>query len=103
MTNATEVRQHRGKQLVQLFNSRSCSWTMTFVLQVYKCHHPQGDAFSQSPDVLLHVPYLTEQRGEFMVVHSPGCEHLCVVIVEGSQLRQTAQETGKVLRLLRML
>lgn len=34
MTNAIKVRQQRGKQLVQGFNSTSCSWTMTLSLQV---------------------------------------------------------------------
>lgn len=53
--------------------------------------------------VSLHVPDLTEQRGKFVVVHSPGCEHLCVVVAERPQLRQASQETSEVLRILRML
>ncbi len=51
----------------------------------------------------LHIPDLTEQWGELVVVHSPGSEHLCVVVAECSQLRQTTQEASKVLRLLWVL
>lgn len=67
------------------------------------CYHPYVIALFTSPGVSLHIPDLTEQWGKFVVVHSPGCEHLCVVVVECSQLRQAAQETSKVLRLLWML
>lgn len=67
------------------------------------CFHPYGTAFSASPGVSLHVPYFTEQRRKFMVVHFPGREHLCVVVAECSQLRQAAQQTSKVLRLLWVL
>lgn len=55
------------------------------------------------PGDSLHVPDLTEQRGKFVVVHSPGCEHLCVVVAESSQLCQTAQETSEVLWILWMV
>lgn len=51
----------------------------------------------------LHVPDLTKQRSEFVVVHPPGREHLCVVVAERPQLSQTAQQTSKVLRVLRMV
>lgn len=67
------------------------------------CSHPHVTTFSSSPGASLHVPYLTEQRREFMVVHSPGSEHLGVVVAERSQLRQTAQEASKVLLLLWVL
>ena len=53
--------------------------------------------------VSLHVPDLTEQRGKFVVVDSPGCEHLRMVVAERPQLRQASQETSEVLRILRML
>lgn len=56
-----------------------------------------------TPSGVSHIPDLTEQWGKFMVVHSPGCKHLCVVVAERSQLSQTAQETSKILRLLWML
>lgn len=51
----------------------------------------------------LHIPDFTEQRGEFVVVDSPGCQHLCVVVVKRSQLCQAAQETSEVLWLQWML
>lgn len=51
----------------------------------------------------LHVPDLTKQRSKFVVVHPPGCEHLCVVVAERPQLSQTAQQTSKVLGVLRMV
>lgn len=51
----------------------------------------------------LHIPDLTEQRGKLVVVHSPGREHLGVVVAERPQLRQAAQETCEVLRLLGMV
>lgn len=46
----------------------------------------------------LHIPDLTEQRGKLVVVHSPGREHLGVVVAERPQLCQAAQEAGEVLR-----
>lgn len=51
----------------------------------------------------LNIPDLTEQRGELVVIHFPGREHLCVVVAERPQLRQAAQETGEVLRFLGMV
>lgn len=50
----------------------------------------------------LHVPDLAEQRGELVVVDLPGGEHLGVVVAEGPQLRQAAQQAGEVLGLPRV-
>lgn len=51
----------------------------------------------------LHIPDLTKQRGKLVIVHSPGREHLGVVVAERPQLRQAAQETGEVLWLMGMV
>lgn len=51
----------------------------------------------------LHVPDLTEQRSKFVVVDSPGSEHLCVVVAQRPQLSEAAQQTSKVLGVLRMV
>ena len=102
--HAIRVRQHRGKKLVQGFKSRSSSWNITLSCKFKcSCYHPQGTTFFPFPVVSLHIPDLTEQGGKFVVVHPPGREHLCMVVVECSQLCQTAQETSKVLRLRGML
>lgn len=66
-------------------------------------YHPYVTASSTAATASLHVPDLTQQRGEFVVVRPPGREHLRMVVVECSQLRQATQETSKVLRLLWML
>lgn len=70
-------------------------------LKVHKITPLFSSIFTGS--VSLYVPDLAEQRGKLVVVDSPGREHLCVVVAERPQLRQAAQETSKVLRLLRML
>lgn len=48
----------------------------------------------------LHVPDLAQERGELVVVHPPGHQHLGVVVVEGPQLREAPQQAGEVLRVL---
>lgn len=58
---------------------------------------------SSLPGKSLHVPDLTKQRCKFVVVHPPGCEHLCMVMAERPQLCQTTQETSKVLWILWMV
>lgn len=73
------------------------------VLQVLNVHIVVPICFCSLYVWSLHIPDLTEQRREFVVVDSPGCEHLCVVVAESSQLCQTAQETSEVLRILWMV
>lgn len=51
----------------------------------------------------LYIPDFTEQRGEFVVIYSPGHQHLCVVMIECPQLSQATQETGKMLRVFRLI
>jgi hypothetical protein len=51
----------------------------------------------------LHIPDLTEEWGELVVVHPPGHQHLCVVMVECPQFSQATQEAGKMLRVLRLV
>lgn len=51
----------------------------------------------------LHVPDLTKQRRELVVTHAPWGEHLGVVVVEGAQLREAAQQPGELLGFLRVL
>lgn len=59
-----------------------------------------GPGASPSSCTSLHIPDLTEERGELVVIHPPGHQHLRVVMVECAKLRQAAQETGKMLRVL---
>lgn len=81
-----------------------CGWTMTLSCKLKcPCYPPQTTTCFLPPGVSLYVPDLTEQRGKFVVIHPPGCEHLCVIVVQCSQLRQPSEETSKVLRLLWML
>lgn len=51
----------------------------------------------------LYIPDLTEQGCKLVVVHSPGREHLGVVVVERPELGQTAEQSSEVLRLVRMM
>lgn len=67
------------------------------------CYNSFASPFSSLPGESLHVPDLTKQRRKFVVVHLPGCEHLRVVVAERPQLRQTTQETSKVLWILWMV
>lgn len=68
--------------------------------QIYVPGGGGGRGASPSSCTSLHIPDLTEEWSELVVIHSPGHQHLSMVVIERPKFRQATQKAGKMLRVL---